>query len=100
MLAIAGCTYVVLNTVLDYDNYETVVQNKVVAEKPLILPAVFICPIVKTSLNKLFMQCTFDSKVINCADHIQMVNVTNAVGEMKACYKINGGEFVSWCFYN
>jgi len=94
LIAIAGCLFLFHKTVIDYDKYEIVVQNTVIKEKSLKFPAVFICPIVETPLNKLFMQCEYDFNLINCTKYIQMVNVTNEAGQLKACYKINGGNFM------
>ncbi len=91
LLAMAGSTFFVIRSVSEYTNYETISQHRVIKEKNIKFPSVFICPIREIQLEKFIVRCKFDSSEINCKNYIQRVKITNNLGESKICYKINGG---------
>ncbi len=92
-IAIGACSYNILENVQGYQNYETFIQKRVIVQKKVKFPAVYICPVIKESisLDELFIQCEYDLRVYRCRDIIEPVVIGSSVGEKKNCFKINGG---------
>jgi len=91
-LAFGGCVYFILTSVQEYEEYETIAQTKYHKMSSLTFPAVYICPLKSTTLEKLIFLCQFDDAEVNCRDHMKLVEIKNNLGKARNCFVFNSGK--------
>ena len=95
LIASIGSGYFIMKSINDYYEFDFFTKTRLIDQRPMIFPAITICPTPQrnTSLNidKIIFHCKLN-ELYDCANAFELIHITHDTGFHLQCLKLNGGK--------